>query len=59
MDTKGIDEIAEGREDGGGHAEAQNRSRDDGSDPLDVGLHCPAVPEEGDGDDKAAYDHRR
>ena len=59
VDPKGIDEIAEGWEDGGGYTEAENRGRDDGSDPLDVGLHRPAVPEEGDGDDEAAYDHRR
>lgn len=59
MHAEGIDEIAEGREDGGGDAEAEDRCRDDGGDPLDVGLDRPAVPEEGDGDDETADDHGR
>ena len=59
MHAEGIDEVAEGREDGGGDAEAEHGRRDDGRDPLDVGLDCPAVPEQGDGDDEAADDHGR
>lgn len=59
MHAESIDEVAEGREDGGGYAEAEDCRRDDGGDPLDVRLHRPAVPEEGDGDDETAEDHGR
>lgn len=57
MEAEGVDEVAEGREEGGGDGEAEGGGRDDGGGPGGAGLDRPAVPEQGGGDDEAAGDH--